>query len=102
MGQRVWKCGSNCIRHRGENEEQEDYGIAAKMGSCLLYLDDVLVLEKDVQEVIGRLSMVHQRLCHTGLNLKPTKYLFQVSFFGQCVSAKGIACECSKVEAVSH
>lgn len=41
--------------------------------TCLVYLDDIVVLAKDVPEMLQRLSQVFQRLQQANLKLKPAK-----------------------------
>ena len=69
----------------------------------LLYLDDIVVFSKTVEEHMDRLHEVLQRLIKAGLKLKPSKCkLFQrrVLYLGHIVSEDGIAADPEKVEAV--
>ena len=62
--------------------------------SCLVYLDDVIIVGRTVQEHLNNMREVFQRLQEAGLKLKPLKcFLFQeeVHFLGHIVSQKGIA-----------
>ena len=69
----------------------------------LVYLDDVIVPAKTVQEGVERLSEVFKRFREANLKLKPTKCtLFQrkVAFLGHVVSSDGVATDPAKVETV--
>lgn len=70
----------------------------------LIYLDDVIVFGKTVEEEIRRLRVVFERLRKAGLKLKPSKCsLFQrsVKYLGHIVSAEGVATDPEKVSAVA-
>ena len=71
--------------------------------TILLYLDDVIVFGRTVEEEFSRLEEVFARMRKAGLKLKPKKcHLFkkEVSFLGHRVSQEGVATEEEKVEAV--
>ena len=71
--------------------------------SCMVYLDDVLVLGNSVEEHIANLRKVWSRLSQAGLRLKPSKCkLFQkeVKYLGYVVSSEGIATDPGKVTAI--
>ena len=71
----------------------------------LIYLDDVIVFGKTVEEEIKRLRVVLSRLREAGLKLKPSKcFLFQkqVNYLGHIVSSKGVATDPEKVRAVAE
>ncbi|KAK3524880.1 hypothetical protein QTP86_011083 [Hemibagrus guttatus] len=60
---------------------------------CLVYLDDIIVLGKDVKEMLQRLAQVFERLRQADLKLKPTKcclFRRQVAYLGHIVSERGI------------
>ena len=70
----------------------------------LVYLDDVIVFGKTVEDELERLRKVFVRLRSAGLKLKPSKCnLFQksVTYLGHIVSAEGVATDPAKVEAVA-
>ncbi|KAK3708498.1 hypothetical protein QZH41_003116 [Actinostola sp. cb2023] len=70
---------------------------------CLIYLDDVIVMSRTVEEGMDRLEQVFARLATAGLKLKPKKCsLFQkeVSFLGHVVTEDGVATDPAKVEQV--
>ena len=63
--------------------------------TCLVYIDDVVVFSKSVEEHIQRLREVLSRLREAGLKLKPSKCeLLQrrLKYLGHIVSEKGIEC----------
>ncbi len=69
----------------------------------LVYLDDLLVYSKSLEEHEERLSMVLQRLQEYGLKLSPEKCKFvqsSVKCLGHVVSAEGVKTDPDKVEAV--
>lgn len=71
--------------------------------TCLVYLDDIIVLARDVPEMIQRLSQVFQRLQQANLKLKPAKCsLFhrQVAYLGHIVSEHGVATDPAKIREV--
>ena len=71
--------------------------------TLLLYLDDIIVMAPDFQSHLSRLREVLDRFRGAGLKLKPSKCaLFQpeVCYLGHVVSARGVATDPSKIEAV--
>ena len=61
---------------------------------CLVYLDDVLLMGKTLEEHNKNLAKVLYRLHVSGLRLKPKKCCFaqlQVEYFGHVVSAEGVS-----------
>ena len=69
----------------------------------LIYLDDVIVYGKTVQEEIERLRITFSRLRAANLKLKPSKcHLFQTSvlYLGHVVSAEGVMTDPDKVKAI--
>ena len=78
------------------------HGIIGK--ACLVYLDDILVLGRTVEEHLQNLAAVWERLREAGLRLKPSKCKLlqrEVEYLGFCVSAAGVATSPQKVTAVS-
>ena len=70
---------------------------------CVVYLDDILVMGETFEEHLENLASVFDRLRQAGLRLKPSKcYLarWEVEYMGYVVSAKGIAADPRKMEAV--
>ena len=71
----------------------------------LVYLDDLLVYSKTLDEHMAYLERLLQRLTETGLELKLSKCQFlrrQVTYLGHTISAEGVSCEAGKVEAVQN
>ena len=69
----------------------------------LLYIDDILCFGRTIQEALGRLEVVFQRLRAANLKLKPRKcHLLkpQVQYLGHVVSANGISTDPQKIEVV--
>ena len=72
---------------------------------CVVYLDDVLIFGRTVEEHNTNLTQVLERLRRAGLRLKPKKCRFaltEVEYLGHVVSARGIQTDPKKVEAVEH
>ena len=70
---------------------------------CLAYLDDIILISKDIQSHLSRLEMLFQRLREAKLKLKPSKCSVMqksVAFLGYIVSEKGISTDPSKIQAV--
>ena len=73
--------------------------------TCLVYLDDILVIGRTFQEHLSNLHQVLTRLREAGLRLKPSKCQLaatQVEYLGHIVSAKGIEADPKKVVAVQQ
>jgi len=72
---------------------------------CLVYLDDIVVYSKTIEEHLERLEAVLSRLCQAGLKLKPEKCKFfqrSVVFLGHVISHRGIGTDPAKVQAVAE
>ena len=73
--------------------------------SCMVYLDDILVIGKSFGEHLRNLKKVFSRLRDTGLRLKPKKChlaLHSVEYLGYVVTDQGIAADPKKVEAIQQ
>ena len=71
--------------------------------SCLVYLDDVLVIGSTLEEHNQNLEKVLERICQAGLRLKPKKCKFartSVVYLGHVVTEDGIKTDPQKIEAV--
>ena len=71
----------------------------------LVYLDDVIIFSRTIQEHLERLDVVFSTLAKAGLKLKPRKcHLFkrEVLYLGHVVSPLGISTDPSKIEAIKH
>ena len=72
---------------------------------CLIYLDDILIFGRSVEEHLERLKAVLQRIREAGLKLSPSKCSFlgtQVEYLGHIVSEKGIKTDPKKVDKVKN
>ncbi|KAG1937121.1 hypothetical protein F2P79_018352 [Pimephales promelas] len=72
--------------------------------TCLVYLDDIIVLGRDRTEMLERLSQVFGRLRAANLKLEPSKCVLfreQVAYLGHIVSAKGVATDPQKIQKVA-
>ena len=72
--------------------------------ACLVYLDDVIVLGKTVDEHLSNLEKVLCRLTEVGLTLQPKKCHFlcpEVNYLGHVVSSEGIRTDPTKISQVS-
>lgn len=68
--------------------------------TCLVYLDDIIVLGSDVEQMLQRLGQVFDRLRQANLKLKPAKcclFRRQVAYLGHIVSANGISTDPQKI-----
>ena len=73
--------------------------------ACLVYLDDIIIFSKTVEQHLALLRDVFSRLRRAGLKVKPSKcHLLQTSvhYLGHVVSAKGIETDPGKVKCVSN
>ena len=71
--------------------------------SCMVYLDDILVIGKSFEEHLQNLRQVFTRLREAGLRLKPKKCCLakrQVEYLGYVMTSAGIAPDPKKVTAV--
>ena len=67
---------------------------------CIIYLDDIIVFSKTLEEHIERLRGVFEKLSAAGLRLKPKKCEFfkpKITYLGHIVSKDGIETEKKKV-----
>ena len=70
---------------------------------CMVYLDDVLVMGKTLEEHNVNLAKVFERIRDAGLKLKPAKCKFaqrEVTYLGHVISADGVRTDPQKIEAV--
>ena len=72
---------------------------------CLVYIDDIILFSKTVEEHLERLVRVLARLREAKLKLKPSKCLLlqkSLSFLGHVVSGEGVATDPEKTRLVSE
>ena len=70
--------------------------------SCLVYLDNVIILGRTFSE---HLHNLRNRFQEAGLKLKPSKFTFdqdEVPFLGHIVSDQGVAMDPTKVAALTN
>jgi hypothetical protein len=71
----------------------------------VVYLDDILVFGRNIEEHNSNLRTVLERIREAGLRLKPTKSHFareQVECLGHVISAEGVRTDPKKLEAVEE
>ena len=72
---------------------------------CIIYLDDIVIFSKDLASHLERLEAVFQKLEEAGLKLKPSKcelFQRQLAYLGHVISAKGVATDEGKIEAIKN
>ena len=72
---------------------------------CLVYLDDIIIFSRSIEEHISNLKTVFSLLEEANLKLKLEKYKFlaqSVSYLGHVITAEGIKPDASKIEALKN
>ena len=72
--------------------------------SVMIYLDDVVIFSRSMEEHVKHVREVFKRLRNAGLKLKPSKCQFglsEVKVLGYIVNSSGITSDPAKVEAIS-
>ena len=72
---------------------------------CLIYLDDIIVMGKTIDEMIGNLRKVFKKLKGAGLKLKPKKctlFAKEVAFLGNVISEAGVTTDPDKVKCIKE
>ena len=72
---------------------------------CIIYLDDIIIFSNDLASHLERLEAVFWKLEEAGLKLKPSKcelFQRQLAYLGHVISAKGVATDESKIEAIKN
>ena len=70
---------------------------------CLIYIDDIIIFSRTLDDHISQIQTIFQRLRDAGLKLKPKKcFLFRpkVKYLGHVVSNEGIETDPDKISAV--
>ena len=73
--------------------------------NCMVYLNDVLVVDKTLEEHNNNLAEVFARIRDAGLKLKPKKCLFvrnEVAYLEHVVSANSVQTDPKKLKAVEE
>ena len=76
-----------------------------KWYSCLVYIDDIVVVGDSFENHLYNLVGVLKRLREAGLKVKPSKCSLcqkEVRYIGHVVSAEGISTDPTKVEAICN
>ena len=71
--------------------------------TCLVYLDDVIIFSKTLQEHLQHLGEVFEKLLGTGLKLSPNKcqlFTRESKFLGHIISSRGVSTDLEKTAAV--
>ena len=72
---------------------------------CIIYLGDIVIFSKDPARHLKRLETVFQKLQKAGPKLKPSKcelFQRQLAYLGHTISAKGVATNEGKIEAIKN
>ena len=73
--------------------------------TCLVYLDDIIIFSKTIQDHLLRLAEVFTRLRNAGLKLKPSKcHLLRksVHYLGHVVSNRGVETDPAKIKCIAE
>ena len=73
--------------------------------ACVVYLDDILVFGRTVEEHNARLNEVLQRFQEAGLKLSPSKCKFlqkQVKYLGHIIDHTGVRTDPGKIKAIQN
>ena len=76
-----------------------------QLSSCLVYLDDIIVMGRSFDEHLRNLAAVFDRIQEAGLKLKPSKCHFlqdQVKYLGHIVTMEGIAADPDKTAVIKE
>ena len=71
--------------------------------NCFVYIDDILIASRTLEEHLQHLAEVIDRLRKAGLRLKPKKCCFlceEVSYLGHVLSARGVSPDPEKIDKV--
>ena len=72
---------------------------------CIIYLDDIIVFSRTLEEHLHRLEAVINKLRAAGIKLKPTKcdlFRQQINYLAHVVSKEGVSTDPDKIIAVTE
>jgi hypothetical protein len=73
--------------------------------TCLIYLDDICIFSRSLDEQIVRLRTIFDRIRNAGMKLSPDKCSFlkqEVSYLGYKITKEGTMTDPSKIEKISN
>ena len=73
--------------------------------TCLAYLNDIMILGRNLMEMLGRLGTALDRFVQANLKLEPSKCAFgktSVNFLGHVISDKGISTDPEKLRRIKE
>lgn len=73
--------------------------------TCFIYLDDVIIFSRSIEEHFDRLKLIFDRFRRFGLKLSPKKCHFlmkKVKYIGHIISEEGVQADPDKIEKVEH
>ncbi|GFX77142.1 retrovirus-related Pol polyprotein from transposon 17.6 [Trichonephila clavipes] len=76
-------------------------GLSCK--ACLVYLNDIIIVERSLEEHLKNIRRVLQKLKEANLKFSPSKcHLFrlEVTYLGHIISAEGVRTDPDKISAV--
>ena len=81
------------------------HGLCSGWPSCLVYIDDIIIMGRSFEEHLHHLQQVLDCLKSAGLKIQPSKCHFlqkKVNFLGHIVSAEGVSPDPSKTSRVKE
>ena len=72
---------------------------------CIIYLDDIIVFSRTLEEHLHRLKAIFNKLKAAGLKLKPSKcdlFQHQINYLGHVVSKEGVTTDPEKIKAITE
>ena len=82
-----------------------EFCLGDKLNWHIIYLDDIVILSKDLASHLMRLEAVFQKLEQARLKCRPSKYeLFhkQITYLGHIISAQGKVTDEEKINAIKN
>ena len=73
--------------------------------NCVIYLDDILIFGKTIEEHNQRLEMVLSRIKQAGLKLAPTKCRFmqtEIKYLGHVINEDGVKTDPDKIKSIKE